>query len=175
MDMQVNVHADIYKKFQAALLLTDEHEDTVLNRLLEDYAHNVFTEVLTKRTITVSTEITQEPKPITVNNTTAIEQKKLFVSWFRGLTRNGKAYNPVTISGYAGRIENACSDSVFASVPVNNLFTVTDLTQFMHFQKQIKESTGYAEFDAKCHNGLTAALKKYEEFLKFQMENNRDS
>ncbi|MBR2132575.1 MAG: hypothetical protein IJ955_08635 [Oscillospiraceae bacterium] len=171
--MQVNVHEDIYKKLQAALLLTGEHEDTVLNRLIEEYAHNVFTEIIAKGAITVPVEPRTEPKP--VNHTSAIEQKKLFISWFRGLTRNGKTYNPVTISGYAGRVENACSDPSFASVPVNNLFTITDLTQFMHLQKQIKECAGYAEFDAKCHNGFTAALKKYEEFLRFQMDKNRDS
>ena len=96
------------------------------------------------------------------------EQKKSFVTWFRGLTRNGKAYNPVTISGYAGRIENACKEAAFASVPISNLFGITDLTDFLDVQKQLKACEGYAEFDAKVHNGFTAALKKYEEFLRFQ-------
>jgi hypothetical protein len=86
------------------------------------------------------------------------------------LTRNGKAYNPVTISGYAGRIENACKEAAFASVPITNLFGITDLTDFLDVQKQLKDCAGYAEFDAKVHNGLTAALKKYEEFLRFQAD-----
>ena len=55
---------------------------------------------------------------------------------------------------------------------MNNLFAITNLAEFTSIQKQIKSCTGYAEFDAKSHNGFTAALRKYEEFLKFQASGN---
>lgn len=165
MSKPININEDSYKKFQAALILTGEEEEIVLSRLINEYAHTVFKNVMNKKS---------EEESNTNNNIdiTEHEQKQLFVNWFRSLTRNGKPYNPVTISGYAGRIENACSDNVFASVPVNNLFTITDLAEFISIQKQIKECAGYAEFDAKSHNGFTAALRKYEEFLRFQTNGN---
>jgi hypothetical protein len=168
MGRQVIVDEESYKKFQAALMLTAEDESLVLSRLIREYAHSVFAGVVSgeKGTETPETQKTNAA----VTEADASEQKKSFVTWFRGLTRNGKAYNPVTISGYAGRIENACKEAAFASVPITNLFGITDLTDFLDVQKQLKDCAGYAEFDAKVHNGLTAALKKYEEFLRFQAD-----
>ena len=165
---QVIVDEESYKKFQAALMLTTEDESLVLSRLISEYAHNVFAGVVSGN----KGGETQAEQHVKAANTEAdeSEQKKSFVTWFRGLTRNGKAYNPVTISGYAGRIENACKEAAFASVPITNLFGITDLTDFLDVQKQLKACEGYAEFDAKVHNGLTAALKKYEEFLRFQAD-----
>lgn len=160
MTYQININEDIYKKFQAALMLTGEDEETVIGRLLSKYAHAAFERVMGKTT--------QETKAAPVASVSDVAQKQAFVNWFRTLTRNGKPYNPVTISGYTGRIENACADPVFATVPVDNLFTITDLVQYVELQKQIKGCAGYAEFDAKSHNGFTAALRKYEEFLRFQ-------
>ena len=96
------------------------------------------------------------------------DQKREFVKWFKGLTWNGRPYNPVTISGYTGRIESACNDPAFAEIPVKNLFSITDLAEFKDIQRQIKACAGYSEFDAKSHNGFTAALRKYEEFLRVQ-------
>lgn len=154
-----------YKKFQAALMLTGEEEDVVLRGLIEKYTHKVFASVMGK-----ATEEKQDTNnQVNVENfINADEQKQLFINWFRSLTRNGKQYNPVTISGYAGRIENACKDPVFATVPVKNLFTITELDKFISIQKEIKACAGYEEFDARSHSGFTASLKKYEEFLKFQ-------
>ncbi|MGN1117731.1 MAG: hypothetical protein ACI4RU_03895 [Acutalibacteraceae bacterium] len=163
MSKQINISEDNYKKFQAALLLTGEEEAVVINRLINKYTNTVFEKVLKKNT----TEDFQNEKSAVVRITEK-EQKQLFVKWFQSLTRNGKAYNPVTISGYTGRIENACSDPVFETVPVNNLFTITELKEFISIKKQIISCAGYAEFDAKSHNGFTAALKKYEDFLRFQ-------
>lgn len=162
MSKQMNVNEDIYKEFQAALILTGEDEEIVLGRLISQYVRTTFEKVLGNKTV--------ESKfgDKRVANITENEQKQLFVNWFRSLTRNGKTYNPVTISGYTGRIENACCDPTFASVPVNNLFTITDLIEFINIKNQIKGCAGYAEFDAKSHNGFTAALRKYEEFLRFQ-------
>ncbi len=164
MGRQVIVDEESYKKFQAALMLTAEEEELVLSRLISEYAHNVFAGVVSGNNGTEA----QAAQHASVTEADESEQKKSFVNWFRGLTRNGKAYNPVTISGYAGRIENACKEAAFASVPISNLFGITDLTDFLDVQKQLKECAGYAEFDAKVHNGFTAALKKYEEFLRFQ-------
>ncbi len=166
MGRQVTIDEESYKKFQAALMLTAEDEELVLSRLISEYAHNVFAGVVGNDD---KAKATAEKR---ANHTEVdeSEQKKSFVNWFRGLTRNGKAYNPVTISGYAGRIENACKEAAFASVPINNLFMITDLADFLDVQKQLKDCAGYAEFDAKVHNGLSAALKKYEEFLRFQAE-----
>lgn len=164
MSRQINVNEDSYKKFQASLLLTGEEEEIVIDRLLNQYARIAFEKVVNEKTNL------NDKQSI---NVTEIEQKQLFINWFRNLTkRNGKKYNPVTISGYAGRIENACQDPIFVSIPVKNLFTITDSTKFIHIQKQIKECSGYVTFDEKCHNGFTAALKKYEEFLKFQEMDN---
>lgn len=95
-------------------------------------------------------------------------QKQRFMTWFSTLTRNGKPYNPVTISGYTGRIENACADEVFSSVPVDNLFKITILKEFLDVKAMLKRCAGYMEFDAKSHNGFTAALNKYEGFLRYQ-------
>lgn len=160
----ISIDDESYKAFQAALILTGEEESIVLERLIDNYTHQAFESVMKK---TTQENVTSNQ----VNDTTRIsaeEQKQQFIYWFRSLTRNGKPYNPVTISGYAGRIENACKDPIFSTVPVNNLFTITDITEFDCVQKQIKSCSGYAEFDAKLHNGFTAALRKYEEFLKCQ-------
>ena len=166
---QFNIDDNTYKKFQAALMLTGGDEETVLRRLLNNYIHKVFESAMGKNT----PEEQQTNEQIAVEKSVnANEQKQLFVNWFRNLTRNGKAYNPVTISGYAGRIENACKDATFAEVPVKNLFTITDLAEFTSVHKQIVNCSGYTEFDAKSHNGFTAALKKYEEFLRFQASGN---
>lgn len=163
---------DNFKKFQAALILMGEDEDTVLKKLLNEYIHKAFESVMKKSTHEEQHANTQVDVERIVS---ASEQKQLFTNWFQSLTRNGKAYNPVTISGYTGRIEHACNDPVFATVPVKNLFTINDLTEFLSIQKQIKSCTGYAEFDAKSHNGFTAALRKYEEFLKFQASGNYEA
>lgn len=168
MSRQIIVSDDDYKKFHAALMLTGEEADVVLSKLIRDYAHSVFSKAMDKYEPANTTNSTLESVKTRTSSISAEEQKKLFVTWFRGLTRNGKAYNPVTISGYTGRIENACNDPTFSSVPVNNLFDITDLTEFLMIQKQIKNCDGYMAFDAKSHNGFTAALRKYEEFLRFQ-------
>ena len=162
MHKQISISDDLYKKFQAALVLTGEDEMSVLSRLISGYAHTVFEGVLGRESMSTRHTETKDTK------ITETEQKQQFVNWFRTLTRNGRPYNPVTISGYTGRIENACSDPTFASVSVSNLFSITDLAEYISIQKQIKDCPGYAEFDAKSHNGFTAALRKYEEFLRFQ-------
>lgn len=161
MSKQIVLQDETYRKFKAALMLTGEDEEVVLNQLVSKYANAVFEQ-------TVGNTVSEQTNTNQRCTATGKEQKQLFVNWFRGLTRNGKAYNPVTISGYTGRIENACSDPIFASIPVKNLFEITELAEFIQIQKQIKESAGYAEFDAKSHNGFTAALRKYEEFLRYQ-------
>lgn len=161
MSKQIILQDETYRKFKAALMLTGEDEEVVLNQLVSKYANAVFEQ-------TVGNTVSEQTNTNQRSTVTGKEQKQLFVNWFRGLTRNGKAYNPVTISGYTGRIENACSDPIFVSIPVKNLFEITELAEFIQIQKQIKESAGYAEFDAKSHNGFTAALRKYEEFLRYQ-------
>lgn len=168
MSRTIAVTDEDYKMFQAALMLTGEQEEIVMRRLIKSYAHEVFEHIMGKNTM----EYHQVENQVEVHNITEREQKQLFVDWFKSLTRNGKAYNPVTISGYAGRVENVCSDPIFASVPVNNLFSITDIAQYIEIQKQIKSCIGYKELDAKSHNGLTAALRKYEEFLRFQANGN---
>ena len=165
MSKHFQISEDSYRKLSAALMLTGEEEEVVLSKLIEEYAHKVFENVMGKNQ---SLE-----KPVADKRAASIakgadEQKRLFVDWFRSLTRNGKPYNPVTISGYTGRLENACCDLVFAEVPAVNLFEITDLQKFLSIQKRLKGCAGYAEFDAKSHNGFTAALRKYEEFLRFQ-------
>lgn len=168
MSKYLSIDDDSYKKFQAALMLTGEEEEVVLRRLINKYTHKTFETVMGK---TEKEEITYK-QSFEADNISAEDQKQRFTNWFRSLTRNGKPYNQVTISGYTGRIENACRDSVFESVPVDNLFTITELSEFMSIQKQIKSCDGYMEFDAKSHNGFTAALRKYEEFLRFQENGN---
>ena len=168
MSIQIAIDDDIYKQFQAALLLTGEEEQNVLSELMIEYAHKQFQSVIGN---TVASN-TNENNQVGEDRITEQKQKQLFVSWFRGLTWNGKPYNPVTISGYVGRIESACNDPSFSTVPIKNLFAVTDLTQFIDIQTQIKSCEGYSVFDAKSHNGFTAALKKYEDFLKFQAYGN---
>lgn len=163
---QININEDSYKKLKASLMLTGEDEEVVLERLINQYAHATFEKAMEKNTPEVKTQqaIAQ------TTSMTNIEQKQAFVNWFRSLKRkNGDHYNLVTISGYAGRIEKACSNPAFASIPVDNLFNIVDLDKFIIIQKQIKNCPGYAEFDEKSHNGFTAALRKYEEFLRFQV------
>lgn len=164
MSKAIYVNEESYKKLQAALLLTGEDESSVLNSLIINYAHSVFENTLGESSLS---------KQGSESNSTVLtesEQKIRFTNWFRSLTRNGKPYNPVTISGYTGRIENACADPIFRSVPVNNLFTITDLAEYLQIQRQIKACAGYTEFDARSHNGFTAALRKYEEFLRYQAD-----
>lgn len=167
MKIEIDIKEENYKKFKAALILTGEEEDLVLNKYIEEYSHNVFEKAMGKKEDVVESyskndDLIKSP----------IEQKKLFVNWFRSLIKNGRCYNPGTINVYTNRIENACADSTFETVPVYNLFEITDLSEFLEMQKQIKKCEGYNEYDAKTHNGFTAALKKYEDFLRFQITGN---
>jgi len=153
----ITIEPDLHKKFQAALVLTGEKEEEVVSRLMNQYADLAFESVMDNKSLPQAVEESPEE-----------EQKKKFTNWFRSLTRNGKPYNPVTISGYTGRIENICSASAFNEIPVDNLFSVTEISEFLKLQKQIKNCAGYSDIDAKAHNGVTAALRKYEEFLRYQ-------
>lgn len=92
-------------------------------------------------------------------------QRNLFVSWFKEQLYRGRPYNPVTISGYAGRIESACYDPAFEVIEPKNLFEVLDYHEFMEIRKQIMACPGFEAFDAKSHRGFTAALNKYADFL----------
>ena len=159
---QISLEESTYKKFQAALVLTGESEELVIKKLISEYANAAFESVMDSKLSSREEE----------NITSADEQKKLFTNWFRSLTRNGKPYNPVTISGYTGRIENVCSNPAFDEIPVDNLFSITDLAEFTKIRSEIIKSEEYADMDAKSHNGLTAALRKYEEFLEFQASGN---
>lgn len=162
MKMQLSLDEKTYKKFQAALVLTGENEEEVINRLICEYTVAAFESVMDNKPSTAEID----------NINLAEEQKKLFTNWFHGLIRNGKPYNPVTISGYTSRIENVCSDAAFDGIPVDNLFSITDLAEFTKIKAEISKCEAYAEIDAKSHNGLTAALRKYEEFLRFQATGN---
>lgn len=168
MSKSIIVCDEIYRKFQAALMLTGDEEQSVLSELITQYANNAFSGALDKESNKSVTEDNQE----VIGTASEEEQKRLFINWFRSLTRNGKLYNPVTISGYAGRIENACQNEVFSEIPVKNLFSITSITQFLEIKDRIKSCEGYEEFDSKSHNGFTAALRKYEEFLSFQASGN---
>lgn len=169
MNKYFTIDDESYKKFQAALILTGEEEDVVLKRLINTYIRKTFESAIETPTKEEHHSNNQVNVPKSINPE---EQKQLFTNWFRNLTRNGRAYNPVTISGYTGRLEKACIDPIFSSISVKNLFLITDLAQFISVQNQIKNCQGFAEFDAKSHNGFTAALKKYEEFLKLQASGN---
>lgn len=94
-------------------------------------------------------------------------QKSQFVAWFKTLRYKGNPYNPVTISGYTGRIESACIEPEFVSIEPKNLFEITDLEEFKNIKRKIMSCSGYAVFDAKSHKGFTAALNKYEQFLEY--------
>lgn len=92
-------------------------------------------------------------------------QQRLFISWFKEQLYRGRPYNPVTISGYAGRIESACKDSAFDAIEPKNLFEIDDYDQFMAIRQKIMACPGFEAFDLKSHRGFTAALNKYADFL----------
>ena len=48
---------------------------------------------------------------------------------------------------------------------MDNLFTITDLNVFLEIRDQMQACEGYAQWDEKTHNGISAALSKYEDFL----------
>ena len=97
-------------------------------------------------------------------NTSSVQQS-LFVAWFKEQLYRGRPYNPVTISGYAGRIECACNDPAFASIEPKNLFEIDNYDEFMNIRSKIMACPGFEAFDAKSHRGFTAALNKYADFL----------
>lgn len=172
MKKTIIINEDTYKKLQAALLLTGENEENALDGMICEYARKAFANVMGSRMAESDNCRQGSPEGVSMGankESAAIKQKQRFTGWFRSLSRNGKAYNPVTISGYAGRIEKACNDPVFAEIQVRNLFEITELSEFVRIQAQIKACDGYAEFDSRSHNGFTAALKKYEEFLQNQL------
>ena len=92
-------------------------------------------------------------------------QQSLFIAWFKEQLYRGRPYNPVTISGYAGRIESACYDPAFATIEPKNLFEIESYDTFIVIRDQITACPGFEAFDAKSHRGFTAALNKYAEFL----------
>lgn len=92
-------------------------------------------------------------------------QQSLFIAWFKEQLYRGRPYNPVTISGYAGRIESACNDPAFESIEPKNLFEIEKYDDFMNVRSKIMACPGFEAFDAKSHRGFTAALNKYADFL----------
>lgn len=93
-------------------------------------------------------------------------QQSLFIAWFKEQLYRGRPYNPVTISGYAGRIEAACYDPAFEAIEPKNLFEIEKYDDFMNVRSQIMACPGFETFDSKSHRGFTAALNKYAEFLQ---------
>lgn len=92
-------------------------------------------------------------------------QQSLFVSWFKEQLYRGRPYNPVTISGYASRLETACNDPAFITITPKNLFEIESYDDFIKIRDQIMACPGFEAFDAKSHRGFTAALNKYADFL----------
>ena len=72
----------------------------------------------------------------------------------------------MTISGYAGRIQNTCGYPGFEAVGATDLFEISDPTELELIVSRMRQCPAYAAEDARTHNGLTAALKKYAQFLK---------
>lgn len=92
-------------------------------------------------------------------------QQSLFITWFKEQLYRGRPYNPVTISGYARRIESACNDPAFESIEPKNLFEIEKYDDFMNVRSKIMACPNFEAFDAKSHRGFTAALNKYADFL----------
>jgi len=161
--VEFDIPDQLYKKFQAAMVIKEENEDEVMCGLISDYLKKLFG--VPESPKATRPEIPEGMEKKQIAPVDSYSQKRAFVEWFKEQTYRGRPYNPVTISGYSGRIENACQSPEFGSVPINNLFEITDVDEFHVMRLKIERCEGFQSFDAASHNGFTAALNMYERFL----------
>lgn len=188
MNKMFNINDEIYTHFKASLVLTGENESEVLNRLLKEYAQQAFIKaaggnfapsptvqpastpvqpiVAQTPSAPVQSAVSEATPPASSANPTV--QKQLFMKWFESLKRNGNSYSPLTIRNYTDRIETICSDPAFSNIPVNNLFSVTNLEEFRKIYYEIEPTAAYDRLNLASGGACRAALRKYDEFLREQ-------
>ena len=192
MEKTLHIEDAEYRKFQAALSWFKVDEDDLFKDFIKEFTEKFVADLLNtspfndsiegniKKGIVYSEKRNAGSKCIELSASTTQgkcsnveEQRASFVAWFEGLKRegSGKPYSKRTISLYANRLANSCTDLTFEEIPVKNLFEVTSPSEFAAIRKQIKSCSGYKEY-LKTAVGviLPSALQKYADFLQYQTE-----
>lgn len=162
MELRIELSDDLAKKFTAACNLMGESSGEAAVKALAQYTREAL--IAGARSIGPAESIAATAA---ADGLSASSLRGEFIAWFKQqLTPKGKPYNPVTISGYAGRIQNTCGNPGFESVGASDIFEISDLTELELVVAKMRKCPAYAKEDSRTHNGLTAALKKYAQFLK---------
>lgn len=164
MDINVTVGEELYRSFSAARMIAGEDEDQAIVTAISSYTREMLMRGATAIPAATATASASAPNPQQAEG----NLKQEFLAWFKRQKTPGRntPYNPVTISGYSGRIQNTCQEPGFEAVGAGNLFEIDDPDELASVVERMRACPAYAEHDARTHNGLTAALKKYAEFLR---------
>lgn len=109
---------------------------------------------------------------IQVNNLNIIEE---FEKWMSNLKKNNiRIYADRTIKLYVYALEKSCYEIKDVNLQEKNLFNISSLSELNVVKNLIESSKDYKKANNKYGNGqLSAAMNKYEEFLKFNEMNNK--
>ena len=162
MEMKIELDDDLMKKFSLACRLTGDNMDVATKKAIAQYTRDAL--IVGAHSIDIDLEQASSSAPLISK---PITLRPEFLAWFKEQqTPKGQPYNPVTISGYAGRIQNTCKNPGFETVGAGDLFEITDPVEFALVVGKMRQCPAYAKEDLRTHNGLSAALKKYEQFLR---------
>lgn len=168
MNKMFTIKDEVYTHFKASLILTGENENEVLEHFLVEYAQRAFAKVTTGNTTQASNAQSVVPQP--ASNPTV--QQQYFVKWFEGLVKSdGTPYKKTTIYSYVGYIEGICHLPDFSTISTTNLFSITDLNEYRSIFRQIEITQTYKTLNQSTNGGYRAALRKYDEFLRYQSGN----
>lgn len=164
MDIIAAIDEELYRSFSAARMIAGEDENQAVVTAISSYTREMLMRGAASITATSATSLSAAFTALPAKG----NLKQEFLAWFKQQKTPGRntPYNPVTISGYTGRIQNTCQEPGFESVGAGNLFEIDDSDELASIVEKMKACPAYAEHDARTHNGLTAALKKYAEFLR---------
>jgi len=162
--VKFDIDRKLYNKFQAAMTFQEKDENEVVNNLIAEYLKNLLNNTTAKD---ASADEGQKITSKKANKVDPYSQKRRFVEWFKQQTYQDRPYNPVTISGYTGRIEHACQSKGFSSISTKNLFEIADIESFRAIRSQIEKCDGFNAVNTETHNGFTAALNMYDRFLRY--------
>lgn len=94
--------------------------------------------------------------------------RREFVDWLKSQKTPGRRqpYKPTTIAIYASQLNSICQRPGFESLGIQSLFEITDVEEFAEVASKLKAHPSYEDTNAKSHNVVSGALKKYTEYLE---------
>lgn len=96
------------------------------------------------------------------------DNRRKFVDWLKSQKTPGRRqpYQSATIAIYASQLNSICQRPGFESLGIQSLFEITDVEEFAEVANKLKAHPSYEDTNAKSHNVVSGALKKYAEYLE---------